>query len=406
MDRKVYSSYVFVFFLLIILVTFPLYATQELPERKSSRQTTEEANTMENEKEPLPSVNDLQKENQALREKVQEYKRLEEDLMAQRVYEKAKKKLIAMITFGGIILTLVGIIGFKSIVDYTKKLIASKLESVSEEQINKIVEEEGKKQVLIFVKEQQSELEAILVATAKRQISQINLSSIPVRGEEKPAITVDSNQKILDLTSFMNPIRNQGAEGSTVGFAVASALEYQIHKRLDEQVTISPRFLYYYSKIEAGLDPHADTGAFVRDAIKVLRTKGAVSEESWPYKQGDLDSDPPEEIKTAKRFKISESYQVNSLEEVKNALQKYGPVVGGITLFKSSFKNNAGILPDPSPGEQIMGAQAICIVGYDDDKKLIKFMNSWGSDWGDKGFGYISYDYLEKYLTDAWVFTI
>jgi cell shape-determining protein MreC len=44
---------------------------------------------MEHEQEPLSSVNDLQTENRALREKVQEYKKLEEDLMAQRVYEKA-----------------------------------------------------------------------------------------------------------------------------------------------------------------------------------------------------------------------------------------------------------------------------------------------------------------------------
>jgi C1A family cysteine protease len=60
----------------------------------------------------------------------------------------------------------------------------------------------------------------------------------------------------------------------------------------------------------------------------------------------------------------------------------------------------------PSPGEQAMGATAICIVGYDDDKKLIKFKNSWGTKWGDKGYGYLSYNYVDKFLTDAWIFII
>lgn len=411
MGRKPLLFFIFFLFFLLNPVGFQLCATELSSEGKGSIQPNEGVNAiMENEQKPQNSVADLQKENQVLREKVQEYKKLEEDLMAQRVYEKAKQRLVAMITFGGIVLTIIGIIGFKSIIDYTKKLIVSKLDSVSEEQINKVVQDEGKKQVLIIVKEQQSKLEALLVATAKQQINQINRSSVPVRGGEKPTIPVEPSQRFFDLTSFMLPTRDQGTEGSTVGFAVASALEYQISKHLNEQVTISPRYLYYYSKLEAGYDPHADTGAFVRDAIKVLRTKGAVSEESWPYKPGDLQSKPPEKIKTARHYRITESFQVSSLEEVKTALQKYGPVVGGISIFSASLNNKdiakTGIIPDPSPDDQVVGAQAICIVGYNDDKKLIKFKNSWGDKWGDKGYGYISYNYVEKFLVDAWVFTI
>lgn len=148
----------------------------------------------------------------------------------------------------------------------------------------------------------------------------------------------------------------------------------------------------------------------MRDAIKVLRTKGAVLEDVWPYVPGDLKSDPPEVIKTAMHYKISESYQVTSLEEVKSGLQKYGPVVGGISIFAASLNSKdvvkTGIIPDPGPGEQAMGATAICIVGYDDDQERIKFKNSWGEGWGDKGYGYVSYRYIEKFLTDAWVFTI
>jgi len=390
MDQKPLLVFSFCLFLLLSSVTFSLYATEENPDRKDSRQSTEEVNAMkEEEQEPLSAVNNLRKENQALREKIQEYKKLEEDLTAQRVYEKAKKRLVAMITFGGIVLTIVGIIGIKSIVDYTKKLIVSKLESVSEEQINKIVQEEGKKQVFIIIKEQQRKLEDILISTARQQINQMTIASSPVRGGKKPTISVEPGLRRLDLTSFMTPIKNQGAEGSTVGFAVASALEYQIQKQLNENVTISPRYLYYYSKLEAGYDPHTDTGAFVRDAIKVLRTKGAVSEESWPYKSGDLQSEPPKGIKTATRYRITDSYQVNSLEEVKTALQKYGPVVGGISIFAASLNNKdvakTGIILDPSPSDKAMGATAICIVGYDDAKKLIKFKNSWGTKWGDNG---------------------
>jgi len=364
---------------------------------------------MEHEQELQSSVSELRRENRELKDKVRQYGKLEEDLedvMAKRVYEKARKRLAATITLGGILLTIAGIVGLKSIANYTKTVVAEKVASVSEEQINTIVEQEGKNQVLNFVKEQQSKLEAMLLATARQQISQIALASSPVRGEEKPTVSVEPGQPLLDLTSLMTPVRNQGSEGSTVGFAVAAALEYQIRKQLNEQVIISPRYIYHYAQLEAGRDPHSDTGAFVRDAIEVLRTKGAVSEDTWPYRPGDVKSDPPEKLKTATRYKISESYQVNGVEEVKRALQRYGPVVGGISVFPSTFAYRSGVIPAPLPDERPQGATAICIVGYDDDRQAMKFRNSWGTQWGEEGYGYFSYDYVEKFLTDAWVFTL
>jgi C1A family cysteine protease len=35
----------------------------------------------------------------------------------------------------------------------------------------------------------------------------------------------------------------------------------------------------------------------------------------------------------------------------------------------------------------------MCIIGYDDNRQLFIFQNSWGTKWGDKGFCYIPYKY-------------
>ena len=56
----------------------------------------------------------------------------------------------------------------------------------------------------------------------------------------------------------------------------------------------------------------------------------------------------------------------------------------------------------PAFPQYCYGGHAICVCGYDNKKKLIKFKNSWGDSWGEKGYGYLHYSYIENYMWDAW----
>ena len=42
------------------------------------------------------------------------------------------------------------------------------------------------------------------------------------------------------------------------------------------------------------------------------------------------------------------------------------------------------------------------MVGYCHADGYFKFKNSWSKNWGDNGYGYLSYDYMESYCLDAW----
>jgi C1A family cysteine protease len=351
-------------------------------------------------------VSHVVKENEELKEKLLVFKKLEEDLMAQRVSEKAKKQLTVWLTIGGIVISIGGIVGYRQIEGYTKELVRTKVQSVADEQIKNQLLDEGRKQVAIVVEQQKSSLHDYV----NEQIKQIvGLSPISVSNQPSPNVSPlspESSATSLDYTPDLTPVRDQGDEGGVVGFATAAALEYQIKKKLNQTVVISTKYLYYFAQLEGGFNPHADTGANIKDAIKVLSQKGAVAEDVWPYKAGDF-GDPPTAVNRATKYRIAESRPLSTDQDIRSALQKYGPVVAGITWYDSfDAAGKAGILPDPKATGKVRGSTAICIVGYDDAKKLFKFKHCWGPNWGDKGYGYLPYDYVKRFVSDTWAISL
>lgn len=345
---------------------------------------------------------ELQKQNDELKQRLQEYKSLEEDLMANRVFRKAKKQFSVYLTVGGIVIVLGAIVGINAITDYAKSLAKDKIAAMTTDEIKNDLQVEGKRQITVLVEGQRP----VIVEFTKQQLARLTLATQPI-GELKAAPT-DTTARAVDYTARMPTVKNSGNEGSTVGFAVATTLEYQIEKTLGKRITISPRYIYYCARLKTG-NTDTDSGAMLRDAIDALLKNGGVAEEAWPYKAGEFAAKPPKNIDQAERFKISRAWPVHDVKELKAALQTYGPVVGGFAVYESGESADAlktGIIPIPSPKEPIIGGHAVCFVGFDDSKKLLKFQNQWGTDWGDKGYGYISYEYAEAFLNDAWAISM
>jgi C1A family cysteine protease len=84
----------------------------------------------------------------------------------------------------------------------------------------------------------------------------------------------------------------------------------------------------------------------------------------------------------------------NDVALIKHFLSQKNPVLCGINVFPSLETEETGIIPMPSYHEIPIGAHAITLVGYDDTTQRFKFANSWGRQWGENGFGYVSYDYI------------
>ena len=221
---------------------------------------------------------------------------------------------------------------------------------------------------------------------------------------------------VVDHTPDMSPVKDQGQLGSCVGFAVSAMKECQERKEHLEEIAKGKRGrpkIYDYSEAwvywnAKQLDPWGieDEGTSIRYAMKVLQKIGVPTEKGWPYKDvNDVTAigEPKRWATLVARWALIESYyRVDTLNGLKLALID-GPVPIGVPCFyEIFFVDDSGIVPYPARPSEIYGGHAICAVGFDNNKQLIKFKNSWGRGWGENGYGYLPYRYVNDFLWDAW----
>ncbi|VBB05746.1 cysteine peptidase histidine active site [Lucifera butyrica] len=213
---------------------------------------------------------------------------------------------------------------------------------------------------------------------------------------------------MVDLRAQCSPVVDQGELGSCTANAIASGLrEYLLLKAKQVWVALSRLFLYYEERLLEGT-VEEDSGATIRDGMKVLKTIGVCPETDYPYDIAKF-TDPPTEqaLEDAKQYTISEYHRVTSLTKLKTALAEEQPVVIGFYVY-SSFESDevaaTGIVPMPNTWkEELLGGHAVLVVGYDDAKEWAIVRNSWGENWGDKGYFYLPYKYWSSGLvTDMW----
>ncbi len=207
--------------------------------------------------------------------------------------------------------------------------------------------------------------------------------------------------KKIDYTLKMSPVRDQGDEGTCVGFATATGMkEYQEIIDYNKLVILSPRFIYNECKKIDSM-PKVE-GTTIRAAMTVLKKKGVCQEKFLPYIPHKKSKPQKDGISDAKRFRIITYARILNLTELRLNLSTKGPCVIGIEVFEGMMQTKTGIIPLPKRNETALGGHAICIVGYDDEKKLIKFKNSWSDKWGKNGYGFLPYMYIKRYMMDAW----
>jgi C1A family cysteine protease len=224
-------------------------------------------------------------------------------------------------------------------------------------------------------------------------------------------LLVEKNFDKIDLREKCPPVYNQGELGSCTANAIACAIQFDEMKQNLENNIPSRLFIYYNERdIEGNID--RDTGASLRDGVKCINNIGYCNETQWPYNIEKFTEKPSQECYDYARKHKSLSYKSVQQDEshIKTVLNMGFPVVFGISVYESFESENVaktGIVSLPEKDERMLGGHAIVLIGYDEEKRLFTFRNSWGEDWGDKGYGYLPFEYVcdKDLASDFWVIT-
>jgi C1A family cysteine protease len=229
----------------------------------------------------------------------------------------------------------------------------------------------------------------------------------------------------VDLRQWCPPVEDQGQLGSCTANAGVGLYEYFERKAFGKHVDASRLFLYKVTRKLMHLN--GDTGAELRCTMGAMAMYGIPLEEYYPYTTDptQFDKEPPVFIytmatnyKAGKYVKLDPSNvtHADALNNIKTNLAAGLPSIFGFTVFQSyQAADRNGMIPFPAPNEQPTGGHAIMAVGYDDTIKIsnsfdgntktgaLLFRNSWGTGWGQHGYGYLPYEYvLQGLATDFW----
>jgi Papain family cysteine protease len=241
-----------------------------------------------------------------------------------------------------------------------------------------------------------------LIFTDREQYLSIPPAPPPLQGP--PPAMVD----LTEYGYFPEP-GDQGNQGSCVAWAIAYGLKsYQKNREFrlqnaEANFRFSPAFIFNQVKGD-----NCNDGSRIVDALNILESQGALTLEDFSYDQHDCAKAPTEaQIQRAWEYRIAKWMRVNvqSRAEVKAQITRGFPIIIAMNVYKSfmNWTGNGVYKYTPKASDPNVGGHAMLVVGYADQLKAFKVLNSWGSGWGDKGYAWIDYTTFQALVAEGYV---
>jgi C1A family cysteine protease len=218
----------------------------------------------------------------------------------------------------------------------------------------------------------------------------------------------------LRTSGFMPPVLDQGQAGTCTAHASANALHYLLRREKIADFSPARLYIYYTTRVYVeGTPATEDSGCVLRDVCKAIKTYHVPDEKLEPYSDRNISQRPSALAVANARLHATLQYQAVAQTEhdLKSALAAGYPVMIGIQVYDSLESDEVartGVVPMPTEDDECLGGHCVLCVGYSDATRKFLFLNSWGPEFGDKGFFTLPYEYVldPNLASDFWTFKL
>ncbi len=204
----------------------------------------------------------------------------------------------------------------------------------------------------------------------------------------------------VDLSGKIPRPRSQADTSTCVSWAITYAAASLALRAQNANLTLSPAFTY--NRVSGDSSCQSSTSA--SKTLDYLKNVGALPIEEYAFDAGYCGRiATPAELQRAGQFRIKgwSAFNAANVERVKQQLASGSAVIFNMYVgprFRS-LRGDAPIVGIDTIGD----GHAMAAVGYDDSKNAVMIQNSWGTNWGSGGYGWMSWDFWRAHARTAYV---